>query len=165
MTRRMQEAAACAVLTLAIAAAGTAARPHPLAPPGAHASAAPLRVQVGQLITTGFAGTTAPAWMRARLAKRELGGVILFGHNVASRAQVRSLDVAIQHAARGDALVATDQEGGQVRRLPWASPLRDGFQQPTTHIAYRSAQAAAGDLADVGVNVNLAPVADVALGA
>jgi beta-N-acetylhexosaminidase len=124
-----------------------------------------LRVQVGQLITTGFAGTTAPAWIRARLAKRELGGVILFGHNVVARAQVHSLDAAIQRAARGDALIATDQEGGQVRRLPWASPLRDGFRQSTVHIAYRSAQAAARDLAAVGVNVNLAPVADVALGA
>jgi beta-N-acetylhexosaminidase len=61
-------------------------------------------------------------------------------------------------------LIAIDQEGGQVRRLPWASPLRDGVQQSTTHIAYRSAQAAARDLAAVGANVNLAPVADVALG-
>ena len=125
----------------------------------------PLRVQVGQLITTGFAGTNAPAWLRARLAKREVGGVILFGHNVVSRAQVRSLDLAIQRAARRDALIATDQEGGHVRRLPWASPLRDGFQQSTTHVAYRSAQAAGRDLAAAGVNVNLAPVADVALGA
>jgi beta-N-acetylhexosaminidase len=90
--------------------------------------------------------------------------VILFGYNVASKAQVGALDAAIQRAAHGNALIATDQEGGQVRRLPWASPLRDGFQQSTEHIAYRSAQAAARDLAAVGVNVNLAPVADVALG-
>ena len=120
---------------------------------------------MGQLIATGFPGTSAPAWMRGRLAKRELGGVILFGYNVASRAQVRSLDAQIQRAAGGDALIALDQEGGQVRRLPWASPLRDGSQQSTTHIAYRSAQAAAKDLAAAGANVNLAPVADVALSA
>jgi beta-N-acetylhexosaminidase len=153
------------MVTLAVASAGTAAQSDPSVPAGVHASAAPLRVQVGQLITTGFAGTTAPAWLRARLARRELGGVILFGHNVVSRAQVRALDAAIERAARRDALIATDQEGGQVRRLPWASPLRDGFQQSTTHVAYRSAQAAARDLAAVGVNVNLAPVADAALGA
>jgi beta-N-acetylhexosaminidase len=125
----------------------------------------PLRVQVGQLIVTGFPGTTAPAWLRGRLDKRELGGVILFGYNVASRSQVRSLDAQIQNAAHDDALIALDQEGGQVRRLPWASPLRDGFKQSTTHTAYRSAQAAARDLAAIGANVNLAPVADVALGA
>ncbi|HEX6711898.1 MAG TPA: glycoside hydrolase family 3 N-terminal domain-containing protein [Thermoleophilaceae bacterium] len=128
-------------------------------------AAVPLRVQVGELIMSGFPGTSAPAWMRARLAGRELGGVILFGYNVASRTQVRALGAQVQAAAHGDALIALDQEGGQVRRLPWASPLRDGFQQSTTQIAYRSAQAAARDLAAVGANVNLAPVADVALGA
>jgi beta-N-acetylhexosaminidase len=110
-------------------------------------------------------GTTAPAWLRRRLYKHELGGVILFGYNVASRSQVRSLDARIQNAAHDDALIALDQEGGQVRRLPWASPLRDGFQQSTAHIVYRAAQAAARDLAAIGANVNLAPVADVALGA
>lgn len=124
----------------------------------------PLRVQVGQLIVSGFPGTTTPAWMRARLAKRELGGVILFGYNVASRSQVRALDAQAQSAAHGDALIALDQEGGQVRRLPWASPLRDGYRQSTAQIAYRSAQAAARDLRAIGANVNLAPVADVALG-
>jgi beta-N-acetylhexosaminidase len=124
-----------------------------------------LRVQVGQLIATGFPGTAAPSWMRARLAKRELGGVILFGYNVRSRSQVRALDASIQKAAHGDALIALDQEGGQVRRLPWASPLRDGRAQSTASIAYRSARSAARDLAAVGANVNLAPVADVALGA
>src|SRR5213595_3726580 len=82
---------------------------------GSASAAAPLRVQVGQLIATGFPGTSAPAWMRARLARRELGGVILFGYNVASRPQVRALDASIQRAGHGDALIALDQEGGQVR--------------------------------------------------
>src|SRR3954452_18250567 len=152
---------AVAVL-LAVAAAGSttggasAARDAP--------SATPLRIQVGQLIATGFPGTTAPSWLRDRLSKRELGGVILFGYNVRSRAQVRALDTSIQKAARGDALVALDQEGGQVRRLPWASPLRDGSQQSTASVAFRSARSAARDLGAVGANANLAPVADVALG-
>lgn len=134
------------------------------APASGGARAVALEQQVGQLIVTGFPGTTAPAWLRTRLARREVGGVILFGYNVRSRAQVAQLDASIQRAARGDALVTIDQEGGQVRRLPWASPLRDGSQQSTTTIAYRSARAAARDLRAAGANVNLAPVADVALG-
>ena len=148
---------ACVVLVCAAAAGSAGGAPKP--------ASVPLRIQVGQLIVTGFRGTSTPAWLRSRLAQRELGGVVLFGYNVASRAQVRALDAQIQRDAHGDALIALDQEGGQVRRLPWASPLRDGFQQSTVHIAYRSAQAAARDLAAVGANVNLAPVADVALGA
>ena len=121
-------------------------------------------MQVGQLIVTGFPGTSAPAWMTRRLARRELGGVVLFGYNVRSPSQVRALDARIQRAARGTALVALDQEGGQVRRLTWASPLRDGSRQGTATIAYRSARSAARDLRAAGANVNLAPVADVALG-
>jgi beta-N-acetylhexosaminidase len=101
--------------------------------------------------------------MTQRLARRELGGVVLFGYNVRSQAQVKALDAQIQSAAHGEALISLDQEGGQVRRLPWASPLRDGSRQTTTHTALRSAQAAAKDLRAVGANVNLAPVADVAL--
>jgi beta-N-acetylhexosaminidase len=103
--------------------------------------------------------------MRQRLAKRELGGVVLFGYNVTSRPQVTALDAHVQRAARGDALIALDQEGGQVRRFSWASPLRDGFQQSTAAIAFNSARSASKDLRAAGANVNLAPVADVALSA
>ena len=124
----------------------------------------PLSQQVGALIVTGFPGTTAPSSLIQRLARRELGGVVLFGYNVRSQSQVKQLDSQIQRAAHGQALIALDQEGGQVRRLPWASPLRDGSRQTTVHVALRSGQAAAKDLKAVGANVNLAPVADVALG-
>jgi beta-N-acetylhexosaminidase len=124
----------------------------------------PLDQKVGRLIVAGFPGTSAPPSVERRLAARRLGGVILFGYNVASRRQVRALTARLQRKAHGRALVALDQEGGQVRRLPWASPRLDGYRQSTEHLAYRSAQAAAHDLAAVGVNVNLAPVADVAVG-
>lgn len=153
--------AACALLAAAPAAAanlntqpGTVARE----------AAPPLRVQVGQLIAAGFPGASAPSWLRSRLARRELSGVILFGYNVRSRAQVSALDAQIQDAARGDAIIAVDQEGGQVRRLWWASPERDGSSQSTRDIAFRSARNAGRDLRAAGINVNLAPVADVALG-
>ena len=129
----------------------------------ARPSAVPLAQQVGTLIVTGFPGTSAPAWLQRRLARHELGGVVLFGYNVASKAQVRALDAQLQRKAHGRALIALDQEGGQVRRLPWASPRLDGSRQTTTSLARRSASAAARDLRAVGANVNLAPVADVAL--
>src|SRR4051794_9425370 len=81
------------------------------------AKAVPLRVQVGQLIATGFPGTTAPAWLRQRLDKGELSGVVLFGANVRTRQQVHALDEQLQRAAHNDALIALDQEGGEVRRF------------------------------------------------
>ena len=79
--------------------------------------------------------------MRRRLRARETVGAVLFGPNVVDAAQTKRLTAQIQDAAGGDALVMVDQER-TVRQLPFANT--------------------AGDLARAGVNVNLAPVADVA---
>src|SRR5919202_4430255 len=48
----------------------------------------PLPQQVGQLIVVGFDGTTLPTSLASVLKRRGLGGVILFGRNVASRSQL-----------------------------------------------------------------------------
>ena len=83
-----------------------------------------------------------PGYIERRLRAGETAGVVLFGPNVRGAVQTKRLTAALQRAAGGDALVATDQEGGDVRQLPFAD----------TDAALRAA----------GVNVNLAPVADVA---
>jgi beta-N-acetylhexosaminidase len=102
----------------------------------------PLREQLGSLLVSSFDGTTLPGYMERRLRAAETVGAVLFEPNVSDAAGTRRLTVAIQRAAEGDALVMTDQEGGAVRQIPFADT--------------------AGELADTGVNVNLAPVADVA---
>jgi len=63
----------------------------------------------------GFVGTELPDWLAARL-RAGLGGVCIFGGNVSSRAQLRELTAAI-YAANPDALIAIDEEGGDVTRL------------------------------------------------
>ena len=151
-----------ALLAAAAAAVATAAVPAP----AGSAAALPgltVRQQAGQLVMAGFNGTTAPAWLLDALRRRHVGGVILFGHNVRSPAQVRSLTASLRRADPR-VLVAVDQEGGVVRRLSWASPSRGQPAQSTESIAFRTARAGRRDLAAVGVNLNLAPVADVALG-
>src|SRR5919197_1719481 len=50
-----------------------------------------LRQQVGQLIVVGFEGTSVPATLVPTLNRGGVSGVILFGRNVASRSQLRSL--------------------------------------------------------------------------
>ena len=79
--------------------------------------------------------------MERRLRAEETVGAVLFGGNVVDAPQTKRLTAAIQRAAGGDALVMTDQER-TVRQLPFANTTKD--------------------LAAAGVNVNLAPVADVA---
>ena len=63
----------------------------------------------------GFAGTSLPAWLADRL-RAGLGGVCLFGQNIVSFEQLRALTDAI-YAENPRALIAVDEEGGDVTRL------------------------------------------------
>ena len=118
-----------------------------------------LRRQVGQTLVSSFDGTAVPAYLRRRLRAGETAGVVLFGRNVAGRAGLRSLTRSLQSAAAGGALVMADQEGGPVRTLPFAAPTA---AQPVQQDPRNEARQAARDLRALGVNVTLAPVADVA---
>ena len=112
----------------------------------------------------GFAGLTAPDWVR-RWVERGLGGVVLFGQNIDEPRQVRELTSSL-YAEREDLLVATDEEGGDVTRLEarqgssypgnWALGVVDDVE-----LTEAVAASIAAELATVGVNFDLAPVADV----
>jgi beta-N-acetylhexosaminidase len=120
-----------------------------------------LRQQIGQLIVSSFPDRSVPDYIRRRLRARETAGVILFGFNAGARAEWRRLTRAIQGHAGGRALVMVDQEGGEIRTVGWAGPAAGQPQQGAPEQVRGSARAAAGQLRRVGVNVNLAPVADV----
>jgi beta-N-acetylhexosaminidase len=123
-----------------------------------------LRQQVGQVTISSFQGTRVPAYLRRRLGGDETAGVILFGFNADTPAQWRRLTGALQRNAHGGALMMVDQEGGDVRTVGWAGPTAGQPLQGTPEAVRRSARAAALQLRTVGVNVNLAPVADVPAG-
>jgi beta-N-acetylhexosaminidase len=123
-----------------------------------------LRQQVGQLLISSFDGTRVPAYMRRRLRASETAGVILFGPNGTSRAGFRRLGRELQHAALGAAIVAVDQEGGEIRTLPFAGPAASQPLQGDAAAVERQARASGQALRAVGVNVSLGPVADVPAG-
>ena len=112
----------------------------------------------------GFPGLEPPEWVRRRLADG-LGGVVLYAWNVESAEQVADLTEALR-AERPDVLVATDEEGGDVTRLeastgssyPGAAALGVVDDVELTEAV---ARAMGGELAAAGVNLDLAPVADV----
>jgi beta-N-acetylhexosaminidase len=143
------------------------ARDERLPPAGATAGGAPapvdgltLRQQVGQLIVLRFAGTTAPAYVRAALHERRAAGAILFRDNVVTPGQLRELTRGLRRAA-GRPVVAVDQEGGAIRILPWAPPSRSAPAQAAAGAVRSDARAAAAALRRAGVTVSLAPVGDV----
>jgi beta-N-acetylhexosaminidase len=120
-----------------------------------------LRQQVGQVTISSFPGSARPEYIRRRLRARETAGVILFGSNGGSPATWRRLTRSIQQAGHGRALVMVDQEGGDIRTVAHVGPSSgQPFQGPPASVR-RSARAAGRGLEASGVNVNLAPVADV----
>ena len=124
-----------------------------------------LRQQVGQLIVSSFPDPAPPDYIRRRLRARETAGVILFGHNAGSEAEWRRLTRAVQRHARGTALVMVDQEGGEIRTVSWAGPAAGQPAQGNAAAVRTSARQTGRQLGRAGVNVNLAPVADVPGGA
>src|SRR5215207_1101005 len=119
-----------------------------------------LRQQVGQLIVLRFAGTTAPEYVRRALRERRAAGAILFRDNVTAPAQLRALTAALRRAG-GRPIVAVDQEGGDIRIVPWAPPVASAPRQATAGSVRADGEAAAAALRRLGVTVTLAPVADV----
>jgi beta-N-acetylhexosaminidase len=136
----------------------------PTPPPVKEARKLSLRRQVGQLVVMRFAGAGPPAYVPEALKAGRAAGVILFKDNIASKPALTRLTARLQRAAGRSALVATDQEGGEIRNLTWAAPIAGQAAAATPERARADARAAAHDLRAAGVNVNLAPVADVASG-
>jgi beta-N-acetylhexosaminidase len=124
-----------------------------------------LRQQVGQLIVSSFPDPAPPDYIRRRLRARETAGVILFGLNAGSEAEWRRLTSAVQRHAEGEALVMVDQEGGEIRTVSWAGPAAGQPAQGDAEAVRASARETGRQLHRAGVNVNLAPVADVPGGA
>lgn len=120
-----------------------------------------LRQRVGQVTVSAFPGTAPPDYIRRRLRARETAGVILFDGNGGDRAQWRHLTRSLQGAAGGRALVMVDQEGGEIRTVAHAGPPSGQPFQGTPRSVRRAARTAGRQLRAAGVNVNLAPVADV----
>lgn len=122
----------------------------------------------GQRVVFAFSGTEVPHNLRLRVRRGEAAGVLLFGPNVRSIAQVRSLTRELQairrpRGLRAPLLVMVDQEGGLVKRIPGA-PHRSPPQLTATGRpaeARAEGRATARTLAAAGVNVDLAPVVDV----
>jgi beta-N-acetylhexosaminidase len=112
----------------------------------------------------GFAGTALPIWLRDRL-RAGLGGVCLFGQNISSPGQLRGLTDAIL-AANPNAIIAVDEEGGDVTRLFAAT----GAPFPGNAVLGRLddpdstqdiAAAIGWSLRGAGSTVNFAPCVDV----
>jgi beta-N-acetylhexosaminidase len=112
----------------------------------------------------GFAGTSLPDALRARLADG-LGGVCIFGSNIASASGLRDLNESIL-SANPLAVIAIDEEAGDVTRLDYAlgSPYPGNAvlgRLDDTATTERVAVHVGGDLRAVSCTLDFAPDVDV----
>jgi beta-N-acetylhexosaminidase len=156
--RRLALAVSACLAALTGLAAGVTAAPGAASPP--------LAQLVGSRLVVGIDGTTASPSLLERIRLGQVGGVILMGRNVHTAPQVRALTAALRRAATAGGrpfLVMTDQEGGAVRRFGWAPPAATAAELGglgEAKIRMRG-HATATALERLGVDVDLAPVADV----
>ena len=121
------------------------------------------RLAAGTLMP-GFSGIAVPVWILDAY-DAGLAAVCLYGTNVASPVQLRDLCAGLR-AHSPNTLIAVDEEGGDVTRLHYLT----GSPQPGNAVLGRlddvtltatSAATIGQELASLGINLNLAPDADV----
>jgi len=123
----------------------------------------------GQRVIFSYPGLTVPAALLQQISAGQAAGVIFFGGNISSDAQIASVIQQLVQAQQqspvsSPLLLMTDQEGGEVRRLPGAPTLSEkqiGASKNPAAAASSAGTGAGQNLAGVGMNVNLAPVLDV----
>ncbi len=132
-----------------------------------------IREMAGQMFMVSVGGTEPDYYIEKMVRKRNIGGVILFGHNMRSEEQVRNLTGSLQRLSMRTEpavplFVAVDQEGGDIAAAPWVAP-----QPSASEIGSRGDPAEARavseeigeELLRAGVNTNFAPVVDTGFGA
>jgi beta-N-acetylhexosaminidase len=165
--RRRVAIAALAVFASAAFAVGASLGAGYRPAPGV-ASTLPPKQLAGQRIVVGVGGTSIAPGLRAAIREGRVAGVVLFTENFPTRAAGARLIARLQAIPRppklrDPLLIMVDQEGGQVVRLGGA-PTVSAATMGARGAAFSREQGkrTAANLRDVGVNVDLAPVLDVA---
>jgi len=125
---------------------------------------------LGQLFMAGLPGLILDDSTKNLIQKYRINNFIYFKRNIESPEQVRQLSKDLHLACRDTGLppplIAIDQEGGSVARLPPpfsqfpdARVLAEAAEPEKALVNY--AQVCSYDLQRIGVNYNLAPVLDV----
>ncbi|HEX5440067.1 MAG TPA: glycoside hydrolase family 3 N-terminal domain-containing protein, partial [Ktedonobacterales bacterium] len=125
-----------------------------------------LDQEIGQMIMLGFLDTQMSPTLAYTIKQYHLGSVVLYAWNITGADQVKQLTAQMQSQADLPLFIATDQEGGSVNRLQAVDgPLPGAWEMGangTTDYARQRGEYDAQQLYSLGINVNFAPVVDVA---
>ena len=120
---------------------------------------------LGQLLMSGVPGTALDAETAATFRRVQPGAFILFGRNIQSPLQLRTLIDDLRAISDVEPIITIDQEGGRVSRLklignepPNANQLRD---RDDMSLIRRHGEITASLLRIFGFNLDLCPVLDI----
>jgi beta-N-acetylhexosaminidase len=126
-----------------------------------------IKRMAGQRLMLGFDGTALNPELKFLIRELKAGGIILFKPNIESPDQLTQLcsdaQACAADAGQPPLFIAIDQEGGVVARLK--HPFTEFAGNPhihTTADAEHFARLTAQELSQAGINMNMAPVMDVA---
>lgn len=127
----------------------------------------PLSIEekAGQLLVIGIEGSDFTPQTARLMGDIRPGGVLLFQKNISSRSALRELNDKLQASSAHPLFIAVDQEGGVVSRVKTTPPLPSArwlgrFRNVslTKEVGFSVGQV----LRSLGINMNFAPVLDVA---
>jgi beta-N-acetylhexosaminidase len=118
---------------------------------------------VGQLFVIGVEGTELSDQERQGITDFKPSGVILMGKNIVDDNQVKNLTSQLRATnSNMPLLIATDQEGGDVKRVSWDSvPAQNTWANETKEKLCEYGNSRGDLLSSLGINMNLAPVVDL----
>lgn len=107
--------------------------------------------------------------MKKALAAYPPSGFVLFARNIETRTQVLKLNANLQDAAKYPLFAAVDEEGGDVARIgsnqnmetTKIPSMQEIGETGDTSYAQQIGEIIGAEIADLGFNVNFAPVADI----
>ena len=127
-----------------------------------------LEEKIGQLVISGFYGTTLDENILKLIKENKISGVILFNRNVKDSNTLLSLNNSLKESNKNNKLplfISVDEEGGSVTRMP-----RDIKRLPTNKyigslnnkdLSYKVGEILGEQLSYFGFNMNFAPVLDI----
>lgn len=130
-----------------------------------------LSIKIGQMILIGFADSKVDEKVLTEIKEGKVGSIIIFEKNIPkvnSYMGLKKIVWTYQQAATIPLFVSIDQEGGRVNRLKEKygfprsiSAAHSGKDRNLDSVRFY-AQSTAATLAGLGINVNFAPVVDLA---
>lgn len=158
-TRKMKHTAGLCALTLFFLTQNTQAQVDS------------LDIKIGQMILIGFPKAEVDPEVLREVRQGKVGSLIIFEKNIPAKnsfVALKKITWTYQQAAPIPIFISIDQEGGRVNRLkdkygfPRSITAAAMGKSPTLDSVRFYSEATASTLAGLGININFAPVVDLA---